>query len=456
MKTEFTKRQLRNDDIQLANDIFRRCVHCGLCTATCSSYVVLGDERDSPRGRIYMIKEMLETGSVPDQSLTTHMDRCLSCFSCMTTCPSGVDYMHLSDLARKEIENRGHRSIRQRFMRRLLSETLPYPKRLAVSLMFGYMARPFRSVFAKLGFKEMAAMLELMPKRRKYSAEFTGSGIARPRGPQQKRVLLMTGCAQKVIRPAINDASIRLMARQGIEVIVSKESGCCGAMDLHMGRENAAVEHAMRNLKAWQNLEKDRPLDGIIINASGCGTSVKDYDHLLAKQKGVAEQVKSFTEKVFDISEFLINYDLRTTEQWTDLKVAVHMPCSMMHGQKITYQPGELLQNAGFSVMTLDEAHICCGSAGTYNILQPEIAEQLGQRKADHIKAAKPDIVATGNLGCLTQMSHHSNTPVVHFIELLDWAYGGPCPEGLEHLQSRVDKLPEKKKKSRFSAFNRD
>ncbi len=441
MKTEFTKRQLRNSDTQLANDILRRCVHCGLCTATCSSYVVLGDERDSPRGRIYMIKEMLETGAAPDQTLTTHMDRCLTCLSCMTTCPSGVDYMHLSDLARKEIETRGHRPLKQRFIRRLLSETLPYPKRLSLSLTLGSLARPFRSLIAKMGFKEIVAMLELLPKRAKRTAEFKGGGIARPRGPQLKRVLLMTGCAQKVIRPAINDASIRLMARQGIEVVISKDAGCCGAMDQHLGREKEAIDHAMRNFKAWQALEEDDPIDGIIMNASGCGTSVKDYDHLLSKQKGIAEEVKKFTDKVFDISEFLIDYDLRTTEQWTDLKIAVHMPCSMMHGQRLTHQPFELLQNAGFTVMALDEPHICCGSAGTYNILQPEIATSLGTRKAEHIKRVKPDIVATGNLGCLTQMSHHSDTPVVHFVELLDWAYGGPCPEGVEHLQHRVDRL---------------
>lgn len=441
MKTEFTKRQLRNSETQLANDILRRCVHCGLCTATCSSYVVLGDERDSPRGRIYMIKEMLETGAVPDQSLITHMDRCLTCLSCMTTCPSGVDYMHLSDLARKEIENRGHRPFKERLTRRLLSETLPYPKKLALSLWLGVFARPFRSLIAKFGFKEIAAMLELMPKRAKRSAEFTGSGVARPRGQQLKRVLLMTGCAQKVIRPAINDASIRLMARQGIEVIIAKDAGCCGAMDQHMGREKQAIGHAMRNFKAWQALEEVEPIDGIIMNASGCGTSVKDYGHLLSNQKGIADEVNKFTDKVFDISEFLIDYDLRTTEQWTDLKVAVHMPCSMMHGQKLTHQPFELLQNAGFTVMALDEPHICCGSAGTYNILQPEIANSLGSRKAEHIRRVKPDIVATGNLGCLTQMAYHSDTPVVHYIELLDWAYGGPCPEGVEQLQHRVDRL---------------
>lgn len=446
MKTEFTKRQLRNENLQMANDIFRRCVHCGLCTATCSSYVVLGDERDSPRGRIYMIKEMLESGSAPDATLTTHMDRCLSCFSCMTTCPSGVDYMHLSDFARVEIEKRSNRKFKTRLTRRILSSVLPYPRRFAAAMRLGRLARPFRSLFRAAGFKELATMLELMPRRSKSTPQFKGGGVASPRGQLHRRVVLMTGCAQKVVRPSINDASIRLMARQGIEVIVAEETGCCGALDLHMGRQAAAIKHARKNIDAWQRLDEEAPLDGIIINASGCGTSVKDYPHLLSGQKGMADQVAHFAEKVFDISEFLADYNFGMAEQWTDLNVAVHIPCSMMHGQGIVSQPMQLLQNAGFNVLSLDEAHICCGSAGTYNILQPEIAQKLGERKAAHIKRVKPDVVATGNLGCLTQMAHHSDYPVVHFVELLDWAYGGECPEGLEHLQDRVDRLARKKK----------
>lgn len=446
MKTEFTKRQLRDDNLQMANDIFRRCVHCGLCTATCSSYVIVGDERDSPRGRIYMIKEMLEQASAPSTTLVTHMDRCLSCFSCMTTCPSAVDYMHLSDLARVEIEKRGgsSRPFMQRAMRSALSNLMPYPKRFALALTMGRLIRPFRKLFSALGLAEFAAMLELLPNRRKYAAEFTGSGIASPRGQRHRRVLLMTGCAQKVIRPSINDASIRLMARQGIEVIVSEKAGCCGALDQHMGREEQAIDHAKRNLAAWRKLEDEEPLDGIIMNASGCGTSVKDYAHLLSGDKALSLEAQHFTAKVFDISEFLVDYNFGTAEQWTDLKVAMHLPCSMMHGQKLSYQPTALLQNAGFTVLHMDEAHICCGSAGTYNILQPEIAHSLGQKKAEHIKNVRPDLVATGNLGCLTQMAHHSDTPVVHFVELLDWAYGGPCPDGLEHLQDRVDRLKAK------------
>lgn len=447
MKTEFTKRQLRNNDIQMANDIFRSCVHCGLCTATCSSYVVVGDERDSPRGRIYLIKDMLESGKAPDETLVKHMDRCLSCLSCMTTCPSGVDYMHISDLAREKIEAHGTRPLRARFIRNMLSATLPHPPMLQLALRFGRFWRPLRGFLKQIGLKEIAAMLELLPKWSKRSPEFKGSGVARPIGKLHKRVVLMTGCVQKVIRPAINDASIRLMARQGIEVIVPEQAGCCGALDLHLGKTDKAIAHARHNLDAFQELEIETPLDGIIINASGCGTSVKDYGHLFRNHKKTSpknqlvETATHFAEKVFDISEFLIDYNFGVAQQWSDLKVAVHIPCSMMHGQNISYQPVQLLQNAGFSVLTLDEAHICCGSAGVYNILEPEISSSLGQRKADHIAAVNPDVVATGNLGCLTQMGHHSKVPVVHFVELLDWAYGGPCPEGLEHLEDRVDRL---------------
>ncbi len=451
MKTEFTKRQLRDDNIQMANDVFRRCVHCGLCTATCSSYVVLGDERDSPRGRIYLIKDMLESGKPPDDTLVTHMDRCLTCLSCMTTCPSGVDYMHLSDLARQEIEKRGYRPLKERMIRSLLSATVTHPRRFALALWLGRFTRPLlRPLMKQLGFSQLAAMLELMPSRRKNSPEFHGGGVARPKGQLHKRVLLMTGCAQQVVRPSINDASIRLMARQGIEVVVSEKVGCCGALDLHMGRADQAASYVRRNIEEFQELESEVGLDGIIMNASGCGTTVKDYGHFVKSQKKLAsnqallEASVRFSAKVFDISEFLIDYNFGTAELWSDLKVAVHLPCSMNHGQKIKDQPQILLRKAGFTVLNMAEAHICCGSAGVYNILQPSIARDLGQRKAEHIARVKPDIVATGNLGCLTQMGHYSATPVVHFVELLDWAYGGPCPEGLEHLQHRTEGLKRK------------
>ena len=451
MKTEFTKRQLRDDNIQMANDVFRRCVHCGLCTATCSSYVVLGDERDSPRGRIYLIKDMLESGKAPDDTLVKHMDRCLTCLSCMTTCPSGVDYMHLSDLARQEIEKRGYRSFMDRLIRGILSATVTRPRRFAAAMWLGRLTRPImKPILQKLGQKQMAAMLELMPSGRRKSPEFHGGGIARPKGQLHKRVLLMTGCAQRVIRPSINDASIRLMARQGIEVIVSEKAGCCGALDLHMGKADAAASYVRRNVEAFKTLNDDVPIDGIIINASGCGTTFKDYGHFinshkkLSANKMLVEEGERMSARVFDISEFLVDYNFGTAELWSDLKVAFHIPCSMNHGQKIKVQPMRLLRNAGFTVLTMNEDHICCGSAGVYNILQPDIARELGTRKAQHIADVKPDVVATGNLGCLTQMAHYTDTPVVHFVELLDWAYGGPCPEGLEHLQRRTERLSKK------------
>lgn len=441
MKTEFTKRQLRDENIQLANDAFRTCVHCGLCTATCSSYVVLKDERDSPRGRIYLIKEMLESKSAPSENLVTHMDRCLTCLSCMTTCPAGVDYMHLADVARVEIEKKGNRSFGQRFLRRMLSLLIPYPRRFLFVMRMGRMFRWMRYPIGKLGFKEFATMLELLPKGRKSSAEFQGGGVARPRGHLRKRVILMTGCAQQVIRPAINDASIRLMAGQGIEVIVVPNAGCCGAIDQHLGREKAAEAHVRRMVSAWRNYLEDGPIDGIISNASGCGTMIKDYPHLFRSNKKMTALLEPFKDKFFDISEFMTDFDLGTPEQWSDLKVAVHIPCSMMHGQQIKSQPAQLIEKAGFKVLSLDEAHICCGSAGTYNMLQPEIARALGEKKAAHIANAKPDLIASGNLGCITQLAHYADLPVVHFVELLDWAYGGPTPEGLAQYKHRIDYL---------------
>lgn len=448
MKTEFTKRQLRDENIQMANDVLRSCVHCGLCTATCSSYVVLGDERDSPRGRIYLIKDMLESGKPPDDTLVKHMDRCMTCLSCMTTCPSGVDYQHLSDLARQEIEKRGHRPFSTRLARRLLSFVLPHPRRFAAMMRIGRLTRPLmRPLFSALKLKHLSAMLELLPKKSNYVPEFSGGGVARPKGQLLKRVLLLTGCAQQAVRPGINDSSIRLMAHQGIEVIVSDKVGCCGALDLHMGRSDQAAGYIERNVEAFRVLDEEYMLDGIIMNASGCGTTVKDYGHFVAshkrlsKNKLLVDEAQRLSRLVFDISEFLMNYNFGTAELWSDIKVGVHVPCSMNHGQSIKDEPQRLLRNAGFSVFPLDEGHICCGSAGVYNILEPEIARELGARKAGHIAAIKPDVVATGNLGCLTQMAHYSGTPVVHFIELLDWAYGGPCPEGLSHLKGRVEHL---------------
>ncbi len=443
MRTNFTPEQLQDPRTAEAESILRRCVHCGLCTATCSTYVLLGDERDSPRGRIYLMKDMFEKGKAAPPEVQFHVDRCLSCLSCMTTCPGGVDYMHLVDLARAHIEKTGTRSLRERLVRRLLAETIPYPDRFRKALTLAGLGRPFKGIMGKLGLKEMVAMLDLAPRRVPKAGTYAGPGKAVTQGERRRRVIMLAGCAQQVLRPQINDATIRLLARRGVEVEVAAGAGCCGALVHHMGKEEQAVEQAKRNVDAWMKVIAKGPVDAIVVNASGCGTTVKDYGHLLKHQPGYARAASDIAEKTRDVTEFLSGYDFGTPERWSSLRVAYHSACSMQHGQRLTGEPKTLLRNAGFTVLDVPEGHICCGSAGVYNILQPEIARQLGHRKAQNIESVRPDIIAAGNLGCITQIGHATQIPIVHTVELLDWAYGGPVPEGLDHLEGYAKDVPQ-------------
>jgi glycolate oxidase iron-sulfur subunit len=446
MQTNFTPEQLENPRIAEADAILRRCVHCGLCTATCPTYVLLGDERDSPRGRIYLIKEMLEEQRPASEEVKTHVDRCLSCLSCMTTCPSGVDYMHLVDLARGYIEATGRRSFKERLTRWLLAHVLPRPDRFRLALRLTPLARPWVPMLKRLGFKELAAMIELAPPVLPPSSRFDGPGTAVTEAERRARVILLTGCAQQVLRPSINDATIRLLARRGVDVVVSAGAGCCGALTYHLGDEALAADYAKRNVNAWSKELAKGPVDAIIVNASGCGTMVKDYGHLLKRDPEYAARAQRVSELARDISEFVYSYDLGAPKRWSSIRVAYHPSCSLLHGQCITHEPHELLSKAGFGVVDVPEGHICCGSAGTYNILQPELAEQLRERKVRNVRRVKPDVVATGNIGCITQLAGSLDIPVVHTAELLDWAYGGPVPRGLEHLAGFMSNVPEPKR----------
>ena len=420
-----------------AEKILRTCVHCGFCTATCSTYVLLGDERDSPRGRIYLIKDMFEGNRAASDEVSFHVDRCLSCLSCMTTCPSGVDYMHLVDLARAHIEDTHKRSIKDRLIRKMLTAVVPDPKRFGLALRAAALGRPFKRLFGMIGLKEVAAMLELSGGSRGVG-KIVEPGVFPAVGQRKKRVALLTGCAQQPLRPSINDATIRLLTKHGVEVVVAKEQGCCGALVHHMGKEESAIEAARHNVDAWSALMRQEPLDAVLINASGCGTMVKDYGHLLSRDEGYRERAEHISEITQDITEFMVDLGLRAPEKWSDLKVAYHSACSMQHGQRITIQPRLLLEQAGFTVVDIPEGHICCGSAGTYNILQPELARELRDRKIGNIERVTPDIVAAGNIGCITQLQGGSQIPIVHTVELLDWSLGGPCPEVLRPLEGRV------------------
>ncbi len=443
MQTNFSAEQLQDPRIAEVDKILRRCVHCGLCTATCPTYVLLGDERDSPRGRIYMMKDMFEGGGAASPEVQHHVDRCLSCLSCMTTCPGGVDYMHLVDRARVHIEETGQRSLKERLLRQLLAKVLPYPDRFRLALRAAPLGMPFMGLMRRLGLKELAAMLELAPKRSLRSPKYSGPGTATTHAERKGRVIMLAGCAQQVLRPEINDATIRLLAHRGVDVEVAAGAGCCGALVHHMGREEEAIAFAKRNVDAWSKVMSRGPIDAIVINASGCGTTVKDYGHMLARVPGYAERARKISALTRDVTEFLSEHDLGPPKRWSSLRVAYHSACSMQHGQQITEEPKQLLRDAGFTVMDVPEGHICCGSAGTYNILQPDLARQLRDRKTANIASVKPDLVAAGNIGCIAQLAPGMDIPIVHTVELLDWAYGGPVPRGLEAFEAFVSDVPE-------------
>jgi glycolate oxidase iron-sulfur subunit len=446
MQTSFTPQQLKSPRIAEIDKILRRCVHCGFCTATCPTYVLLGDERDSPRGRIYLMKEMFEHDRPASSEVQHHVDRCLSCLSCMTTCPSGVDYMHLVDHARAHIEETGRRGIRERTARALLAAIIPYPERFRLALRAARFARPFAGLLRRLGFKELVAMLELAPAGLLRNAHFTGPGTATTKAERRKRVILLAGCAQQVLRPEINDATIRLLARRGVDVEVAPGAGCCGALVHHMGREADAVAMAKANIDAWTRvMDKGERIDAVIVNTSGCGTTVKDYGHMLARDPQYAERAAKLAGMTRDVTEFLGTYDMGPPKRWSSLRVAYHSACSMQHGQRIVEEPRKLLRNAGFTVIEVPEGHLCCGSAGTYNILQPAIAADLRDRKVANIRSMRPDVVAAGNIGCITQLASGMDIPIAHTVELLDWAYGGPMPRGLEALAEHVQDVPEAK-----------
>jgi glycolate oxidase iron-sulfur subunit len=431
MQTSFSDAQLADPHLRESEKILRTCVHCGFCTATCPTYLLLGDELDSPRGRIYLIKDMLENGKPATKEVVTHIDRCLSCLSCMTTCPSGVHYMHLVDHARAHIEQTYDRSLSDRIMRALLANVLPYQNRFRLALLGAWFARPLRGVFARIPQigPRIAAMLALAPVKFAVREPNTPA----PQGSSsRKRVAMLEGCAQPVLRPSINAATRRVLARADIDVIAAPGEGCCGALVHHMGREADALAFARRNVDAWTRLMDDGKLDAILVTASGCGTTIKDYGFMLREDKAYAEKAARVSAAAKDISEYLAGLELPAIARAQKLVIAYHSACSMQHGQQIRDEPKKLLRAAGFEVRDVPEGHICCGSAGVYNIMQPEIAGQLKARKLANIARTKPDVIATGNIGCITHLAGGSNAPILHTVELIDWAQGGPCPPALE------------------------
>jgi len=425
MQTNFSAAQLADPATAAAEKILRACVHCGFCTATCPTYALLGDELDSPRGRIYLIKDMLENDRPATPEVVKHVDRCLSCLSCMSTCPSGVNYMHLVDHARHHIEKTYRRPWLDRMIRMVLGFVLPRPAVFRIAIAAAALARPFAGLLPQ----RLRSPLDLVPKRLPAPSAFDRPQVVPSALTKRRRVALLTGCAQQVLAPEINEATIRLLTRHGCEVVIAQGAGCCGALNHHLGRDGHA--YARANILAWSREIEHGGLDAVVINASGCGTTVKDYGFMFRDDPELADKAGAVSALARDVTELMSEIGLQAQAHPTGRRVAYHSACSLQHGQKIRMQPKQLLKDAGFIVLDPPEGHLCCGSAGTYNLLQPEIATRLRDRKVANLESLSPELIAAGNIGCLTQIANGTTLPVVHTVELLDWATGGQRPRNL-------------------------
>jgi glycolate oxidase iron-sulfur subunit len=429
MQTTFTKKQLQDNNVNSSEKIIRKCVHCGFCNATCPTYQIAGDELDGPRGRIYLIKDMLEKNKPANEKITKHIDRCLSCYSCMTTCPSGVNYMHLVDHARNHIEKTFVRPFFDRFLRAFLSKILPSP---TLFRMAGYSVRlfyPFRFIFPK----KIKNMLKYMPNSFPKSA-YANQEIYPATGKTYAKVALLTGCVQRVISPQINDSTINVLNRHGVEVLVPRQVECCGSLNHHLGKEDLAHKSFINNINAWFKLYEEKNLDAILVTTSGCGTTLKDYGYIFRdhEDKEIRNKAKIISSLAKDVTEYLgKNIKLNYKTQDKKFKIAYHSACSMQHGQKLHSKPIDLLKKTGNDIFEIPDGHLCCGSAGTYNLLQDQMAAELLKRKVENINKVNPDFISTGNIGCITQISSGTKIPIVHTIEVLDWYTGGEKPKAI-------------------------
>jgi len=447
MQTSFTLAQLADPDVARSEQILRKCVHCGFCTATCPTYVLLGDERDSPRGRIYLIKDMLEAGRPATREVARHIDRCLSCLACMTTCPSGVHYMHLVDHARAHIEESWRRPLPDRMMRRLLGLLMPRPWLLRAAMLAGWLAKPLAAVLPATSrdaggatfLRRLRAMLEAVPPRLPPPSAVDRPQVFPAVGPRRRRVALLPGCGQQVLAPQVNEATVRLLTRHGVEVVHVAGSGCCGSAVLHIGARGEALALARRNVAAWIAEADRHGLDAIVVNASGCGTTLKDYGHMLADDPQWHDRAARIAALARDVTELMselapLPRRLPVGRNGRTLRVAWHSACSAQHGQKLIEPPKALLRSMGLDLREPGESHLCCGWAGTYQVLQPALSERLRERKLANLESLGADLIVAGNFGCIGHLAMQSRLPVVHTVELLDWATGGPCPRPLAGL----------------------
>tara|TARA_B100001029_G_scaffold172340_1_gene170010 strand:- start:273 stop:1574 length:1302 start_codon:yes stop_codon:yes gene_type:complete len=430
MQTNFSEDQLKNKDNKSTEKIIRKCVHCGMCNATCPTFNLLGDELDGPRGRIYLIKDMIENKRTPTKKVVSHIDKCLSCYSCMTTCPSGVNYMHLIDHGRNYVEQKYKRPFIEKQFRNFLSNTLPKPKIFKFLILFAKIGQIFKFLLPK----NLKSMLDVAPKKIYKKTLKTQRVYKAERKKPTARVALLIGCVQRVVSPQINESTIRVLTRHGVEVITMPEIECCGSLNHHLGKEELARETFKKNINMWYDEYLKNGLDAIISNTSGCGTTLKDYGFIFRDDKELKKKSKKISELTKDITEFLdqnLKLSFKKDKGLKKYNIAYHSACSMQHGQKVHNQPIDLLEKTGNKVSNIPDGHICCGSAGTYNILQSDIAKKLLNQKIENINKIKPDFISTGNIGCIMQISNGTNIPILHTVELVDWYTGGPKPKSL-------------------------
>jgi glycolate oxidase iron-sulfur subunit len=417
MRTQFSLAQLSDPLIADAEKSLRACMHCGICTATCPTYVLLGDERDGPRGRIVMMQRMLEHGGIPTRETVFHLDRCLSCLGCRTACPSSVDYARLIDTSRAHIEMHYRRPLRDRLLRTFIATVMSRPNLLRPMLALARLGRAFAGfVPGRIGAMMRTGAAQ---KPRPSSRPVLSTGPARTVG-------MMPGCVQAAVAPQIDEAAAHVLARRGLKAVPLAGAGCCGALAFHLGRTEEAKRWARKAIEAFERQGEE--MEAILVTSTGCEAHLKDLGHLFRGDPVWEPRAASFARKISDLSELVVP---APPAPGRNLRVAYHAPCSAQFGLKLGDKPELLLKAAGFDVFSVPEGHLCCGSAGSYSILQPEIAAALKARKKANILSVRPDLIATANIGCLLQLSGPEMPPVIHLAELLDWIDGGDVPPGL-------------------------
>jgi len=425
MRTAFTAEQLNDPQLNAAEGSLRRCVHCGFCTATCPTYVLLGDERDSPRGRIALIQNMLESGAAPTHETVRHIDRCLSCLGCRTACPSGVDYAALIDAGRGYIEENYKRPLQERIFRKFVMRVLMHP------ILFTFMTTlgTYLSIITSRLPGRLGKMARKAPAKVRLRAEHKAVLQA---DSNARRIALVPGCVQRALAPVVDASTQRVLARRKLNAEPLRGSGCCGSLAFHMGETNLAKKCARKTIEAFEKAHRESPLEAILITATGCSAFLKEYGTLFAGDSEWEDRARAFVSKVRDFVELVEPCEEPVQEiAFQDLDVAYHPPCSLQHAQDIQGLGEKLLTSVGFKLVPFADTHMCCGSAGSYSVLQPEISDALRARKLAAIKASGAKIIASGNVGCINQLSGHGTPPGVHIAELLDWADGGPKPANL-------------------------